>query len=227
MDATPKPLHAALICAMSQQTTLDRKAPGQDIVVPGGTWAGEQGQVMQTETRNDPAPGDGDTPAASRLAAAASKVTVGDVATTQGAVPDGAGTDAVARAWLRRQMLPSLALMMVRGATSRCPVCGEGRLFQGYVRLVPQCGACGAPLAAVRADDAPPYFTIFITAHIIIALVVLTTHDSALPVWSMILGFVPLTLVIALLLLRPVKGAVVGVMLKLGLIGEHRDGSGT
>ena len=81
-------------------------------------------------------------------------------------------------------------------------------------------GACGAPLAAVRADDAPPYFTIFITAHIIIALVVLTTHDSALPVWSMILGFVPLTLVIALLLLRPVKGAVVGVMLKLGLIGE-------
>ncbi|WP_428378184.1 DUF983 domain-containing protein [Lichenicoccus sp.] len=115
----------------------------------------------------------------------------------------------------------------MRGAAARCPVCGEGRLHAGYLRLVCRCSACGAPLAAVRADDAPPYFTILITAHIIIALVVLTTHDSTLPIWSMIAAFVPLTLVVAMLLLRPVKGATVGVMLKLGLIGEHRDDNGT
>jgi uncharacterized protein (DUF983 family) len=131
--------------------------------------------------------------------------------------------DDAARAWLARQTLPGLTLMMARGAVGRCPVCGEGKLFAGYVRLVERCASCGAPLGAVRADDAPPYFTIFITAHFIIALVVVAGQDTDLPVWVMVAFFVPLTLVIAMLLLRPVKGATVGVMLKLGLIGEHRE----
>nr|WP_321984408.1 DUF983 domain-containing protein [uncultured Lichenicoccus sp.] len=175
---------------------------------------------MQTGTSGAPAHDGTASPVGAARPAAASKAAQGDV--IRGDPP---GTDAEARAWLEKQALPSLMLMMMRGATGRCPVCGESRLYDGYLRLVRRCGACAAPLGSVRADDAPPYFTIFITAHIIIALVVLTTHDSSLPVWSMILAFVPLTLVMALLLLRPVKGATVGVMLKLGLIGEHRDGS--
>ena len=131
--------------------------------------------------------------------------------------------DEAARAWLAQQTLPGLPAMMVRGAVGHCPVCGQGRLFAGYLGLVERCASCGAPLGAVRADDAPPYFTIFITAHFIIALVVATGRGTALPVWAMAAIFLPLTLVIALLLLRPVKGATVGVMLKLGLIGEHRE----
>jgi len=136
-----------------------------------------------------------------------------------------AGDDA-ARAWLTLQTLPKLPLMMTRGGIGRCPVCGEGRLYAGYLRVVERCASCSAPLGAVRADDAPPYFTIFITAHLIIALVVVTGQRTSLPVWSMIAFFPPLTVVIAMLLLRPVKGATVGVMLKLGLIGEHREGTG-
>lgn len=127
------------------------------------------------------------------------------------------------RAWLARQTLPKLPLMMARGCTGRCPVCGSGRLYAGYLRVVGNCASCAAPLGAVRADDAPPYFTIFITAHLIIALVVVTGQHTDLPVWSMIAFFLPLTVVIAMLLLRPIKGATVGAMLKLGLIGEHRD----
>ncbi|WP_240759121.1 DUF983 domain-containing protein [Lichenicoccus roseus] len=133
--------------------------------------------------------------------------------------------DDEARAWLEAQSLPPLVSMVLHGLSARCPVCGAGRLYAGYLRLVPRCSACKAPLGAVRADDAPPYFTIFITAHIIIALVVLSTRSSSLPIWSLIAMLVPLTLVVALLLLRPVKGATVGVMLSLGLIGAHRDGA--
>ncbi len=183
---------------------------------------------MHTGAGDDPPPGDGEIPtnAGVRVVAAASETAPRDVDTVEN---DGIGSvrDADARVWLRRQTLPPLALMMMRGAVARCPVCGEGHLHDGYLRLVPRCSACGAPLGSVRADDAPPYFTIFITAHIIIALVVLTTHDSRWPIWSLIAVFVPLTLFVALLLLRPVKGATVGVMLKLGLIGEHRDDNGT
>ena len=134
-----------------------------------------------------------------------------------------AAGDDVARAWLTRQELPALPLMMVRGCTGRCPVCGQGRLFAGYLRVVPRCASCAAPVGLVRADDAPPYFTIFITAHLIIAAVVVTDQQTDLPIWAMIAFFLPVTVMIAMLLLRPVKGATVGVMLKLGLIGEHRD----
>ena len=134
-----------------------------------------------------------------------------------------AAADDAARAWLARQELPKLPLMMLRGGTGCCPVCGNGRLYDGYLRLVARCASCAAPLGSVHADDAPPYFTIFITAHLIIAAVVVADQETDLPIWAMIAFFLPLTVMIAMLLLRPVKGATVGVMLKLGLIGEHRD----
>jgi len=131
-----------------------------------------------------------------------------------------------ARAWLALQTLPAMPLLMARGGLGRCPVCGQAKLFAGYLRVVGHCASCAAPLGSVRADDAPPYFTIFITAHLIIALVVVTGQHTNLPIWAMTAFFLPLTVVIAMLLLRPVKGATVGVMLKLGLIGEHRDETG-
>jgi uncharacterized protein (DUF983 family) len=131
--------------------------------------------------------------------------------------------DDAARAWLAAQSLPGLPVMLARGALGHCPVCGEGRLFTGYIRLVERCASCAAPLGAVRADDAPPYFTIFITAHIIIALVVTVGRQTTLPVWVMVAFFLLLTVLCAMLLLRPIKGATVGAMLKLGLIGEHRE----
>ena len=134
-----------------------------------------------------------------------------------------AADDDAARAWLARQELPRLPLMVARGGAGRCPMCGQGKLYDGYLRLVAQCASCAAPLGAVRADDAPPYFTIFVTAHLIIAAVVGADQKTNLPIWAMIAFFLPLTVMIAMLLLRPVKGATVGVMLQLGLIGEHRD----
>ncbi len=136
---------------------------------------------------------------------------------------DAAAGDDAARAWLARQDLPGLPLMLARGGAGRCPMCGRGRLYDGYLHLVARCASCAAPLGLVRADDAPPYFTIFITAHLIIAAVLVTDQRTDLPIWAMIAFFLPLTVMIAMLMLRPVKGATVGVMLKLGLIGEHRD----
>ena len=132
---------------------------------------------------------------------------------------------AASRAWLARQTLPALSVTMLRGLAGRCPVCARAPLFAGYLRQVQHCASCGAPLGAVHADDAPPYFTIFITAHLIIALVVVTGRETSFPIWGMTAFFLPLTLAVAMLLLRPIKGATVGVMLKLGLIGEDLDES--
>lgn len=105
-----------------------------------------------------------------------------------------------------------------RGLLGRCPVCGQGRIFSGFLRVVPNCAHCGAPLGAARADDAPPYFTIAITGHIVIPGMLILEQAESPPLWVHAAIWIPLTLVLALGLLRPVKGATVGLMLKLGMM---------
>ena len=118
--------------------------------------------------------------------------------------------------------VPSLPVAMLRGARGLCPTCGLARAFSGYLRVVPQCAACGTPLGEVRADDAPPYFTVFIVAHVVVGLMFLTYRAYDPPYWVQMAIWLPVTLVMALALLRPIKGATLGVMLKLDIM-KHAD----
>ena len=114
--------------------------------------------------------------------------------------------------------VPSLATAMGRGLMGRCPACGKGRLFDGFLRVVAQCTNCGAPLGLARADDAPPYFTILIVGHIVIPAMLIMQKMSDPPTWLLSVIFVPLTIMLALGLLRPVKGATVGLMLTFNML---------
>lgn len=107
---------------------------------------------------------------------------------------------------------------LLRGLRGLCPACGQTRIFQGYLTVVPRCLACSAPLGEVRADDAPPYFTIFIVGHVVVGgmFAVDRAYDPAL--WLQALIWIPATIALSMLLLRPIKGATVGLMLKLGFM---------
>ncbi len=114
--------------------------------------------------------------------------------------------------------VPSLPIALLRGARGKCPACGLTRCFAGYLRVTPQCAACGAPLGEVRADDAPPYFTVFIVAHVVVGLMLLTDQAYDPPFWLQAVVWLPFTVIFTMLLLRPVKGATLGLMLKLGMM---------
>jgi uncharacterized protein (DUF983 family) len=116
---------------------------------------------------------------------------------------------------------PSFWSGLGRGACGRCPACGDGRLFAGYLRLSPSCSGCGAPLAALRADDAPPYFTIFLAGHLLLPFVLWIERAWQPPMWLHMALWLPLFTVICTLMLRPVKGAVVGWMMRLGITGTE------
>ncbi len=120
--------------------------------------------------------------------------------------------------------LPSLPRAVGRGLLGRCPACGETHLFNGYLRVVPECRHCGAPLGLAQADDAPPYFTIFVVGHIVIPLMFIVDRARSPSVWVLSAIFLPLTLVLSLVLLRPIKGGTVGLMLKLGMVKSAADG---
>jgi uncharacterized protein (DUF983 family) len=119
--------------------------------------------------------------------------------------------------------LPPLWTMLKRGAVNRCPVCGVGKVFAGFLTIAPECTNCHTQLGRLRADDAPPYFVIFIAGHLLVPVIFWVEKAYEPPMWLHMVVWLPLFTVICTLLLRPVKGAVVGWMLKLGFKGDEPD----
>ncbi len=113
---------------------------------------------------------------------------------------------------------PGMATALWRGFAGTCPNCGQAKLFRGWLRQVDSCPRCAAPLGAIRADDAPPYFVILLVAHVVIGSQVALDSVMQLSLWTEAAIFLPLTLVLSLGLLRPVKGATVGLMWQLGML---------
>ncbi len=112
--------------------------------------------------------------------------------------------------------VPPLFTAIGRGVRGLCPACGEARAFGRFLKIVPVCPSCGAPLGTARADDAPPYFTIVLVGHIVIPLILLL--QNVFTDWELTAIFLPLTAVLCLALLQPVKGAVLGVMVTFGML---------
>jgi uncharacterized protein (DUF983 family) len=115
---------------------------------------------------------------------------------------------------------------MRRGFRCRCPNCGQGKLFRAYLKVVDRCTVCGTELFHQRADDAPPYFVILITGHIVVPIALIVETELAPPLWLHALLWGPLTVAMALGLLQPVKGAIVGWQWATYMHGfdpDHRD----
>lgn len=121
---------------------------------------------------------------------------------------------------------PPLVSALLRGAAGACPACGRGRLFRGFLRPAAACSACGTGFARIRSDDAPPYVTLFIVGHIVVPLMLIAERDLAPPLWQMAALFLPLAALLSLGLIRPVKGATIGLMLHLGITGDDEPSRG-
>lgn len=136
-----------------------------------------------------------------------------------------AGETAAAPVFAKPLVLPA----MLRGISGRCPACGQGHAFAGYLKVVSACRSCGAPLGNARADDAPPYFTLFIVGHLVIPPIVVWERSGSPSSWLLAALFLPLTAALTLGLLRPVKGATLGLLVAFGLMkprGAPADESG-
>lgn len=112
-----------------------------------------------------------------------------------------------------------LVRSMARGFVGRCPHCGEGKVFGRFLKVRPECTACGLELHHHRADDLPPYLVIFLVAHIVGYAILELEMGYDIPLWFQLSFWPVFTLVFALGLLQPVKGAVVGLQYGLGMHG--------
>jgi len=96
------------------------------------------------------------------------------------------------------------------GLQRKCPNCGQGHLFSGYLKVRPTCDVCGHNNGAYRADDAPPYFTILIVGHLIVAPLLAFGFIITWPADKVLAVTLPSLVILTLLILPLVKGAVLG-----------------
>jgi uncharacterized protein (DUF983 family) len=106
-----------------------------------------------------------------------------------------------------RPMVPAIK----NGMRQRCPCCGTGPLYRAYLKVVDVCTVCGTELHHQRADDAPPYVTMFITGHIIVAALLFVERQFAPPEWLHLVIWLPVTALLSLWLLPRVKGALIAI----------------
>lgn len=107
-----------------------------------------------------------------------------------------------------------------RGFLGHCPACGKGAMFRAYLKVNDRCPVCHEELHHHRADDAPPYVTMFVVGHIVVACVLAAEAlMSDVPFWLEAVLWCTLTAVLSLLLLPRVKGAFVALQWSLRMHG--------
>src|SRR6202051_877913 len=111
-----------------------------------------------------------------------------------------------------------------RGFRGRCPRCGEGKLFRAFLKVDDHCSVCELDFTPHRADDLPAYLVIVIVGHVVVPTILWIETDFSPSVPLQLAIYLPFTLVLSLLLLQPVKGAVVGVQWALRMHGFDEQG---
>ncbi|MEM7444474.1 MAG: DUF983 domain-containing protein [Pseudomonadota bacterium] len=97
------------------------------------------------------------------------------------------------------------------GLRCRCPRCGEGRLFAGYLAVVDECEHCGLRLADNDSGDGPAVFLIFIVGFLAVALAIWVEVRWEPPMWVHAVVSGGFVIALSLALLRPAKAYVLAL----------------
>ncbi|MEN6543321.1 DUF983 domain-containing protein [Parvibaculum sp.] len=92
------------------------------------------------------------------------------------------------------------------GLRNCCPRCGEGKLFTGFLTIPPKCGKCGLDYNFADAGDGPAVFIMMIAGFIVVGLALYVEFTYQPPYWVHAVLWIPLTLLLTVGLLRPLKG---------------------
>ena len=107
--------------------------------------------------------------------------------------------------------LPTLTESAVRGIACRCPRCGQGKLYAGFLNLRAKCCSCGLDYAFIDAGDGPAVFIIMIAGAIVVAAALIVEVKYQPPFWLHAALWLPLTLAVTLWPLRAMKSLLIAL----------------
>jgi uncharacterized protein (DUF983 family) len=100
---------------------------------------------------------------------------------------------------------------ILAGLACRCPACGKGKLFDGFLTLKPRCDACGLDYAFIDAGDGPAVFVILLAGFVVVAAALIVEVVYQPPFWLHAVLWGPLILITTLVPLRAMKGVLVAL----------------
>ncbi len=106
---------------------------------------------------------------------------------------------------------PTLTQSALRGLACKCPRCGEGKLYDGFITLRPSCANCGLDYAFIDAGDGPAIFIIMISGAIVVAAALIVEVKYQPPFWLHAALWGPLILATTLLPLRSMKALLIAL----------------
>jgi uncharacterized protein (DUF983 family) len=100
------------------------------------------------------------------------------------------------------------------GLTCKCPSCGKGKLFRGFLDVAEACETCGQDFSAVNSGDGPAVFIILIVGFIVGGLAVGMELMFHPPYWLQLTIWLPTILILSIGLLRPFKAYLIALQFK-------------
>ncbi len=105
----------------------------------------------------------------------------------------------------------SLSQTVLRGLACRCPRCGKGRLFAGFIDLKPSCDQCGLDYAFIDVGDGASVFLIMIAGAIVVGCALVVEIKYQPPFWLHAALWLPLILLTTVGPLRPMKSLLIAL----------------
>jgi uncharacterized protein (DUF983 family) len=87
-------------------------------------------------------------------------------------------------------------------------------LFEGFLTVRSRCPACGTDLSAQDSGDGPVAFIVLIVGAIVVGLALIAEVRYEPPIWLHLLLWLPLTIVLVLALMRPLKAILIALQYK-------------
>ena len=109
------------------------------------------------------------------------------------------------------ETMPTVTESAIRGIACRCPRCGRGKLYAGFLTLAPRCNACGLDYAFIDAGDGPAIFVIMIAGTIVVACALIVEVRYQPPFWLHAVLWLPLIAATTLLPLRSMKSLLIAL----------------
>ena len=98
------------------------------------------------------------------------------------------------------------------GLKQNCPKCGQAGLFRKYIVPIEICPSCGQDWRDIRAELAPSWAAMTISAHIVALVYHLFIFGNGWPYWLQTLSAMILAVIICLAALPPMKGLFMAII---------------
>jgi uncharacterized protein (DUF983 family) len=112
---------------------------------------------------------------------------------------------------MQDETLPTVTESALRGLACKCPRCGKGKLYAGFLDLRPACEVCGLDYAFIDSGDGPAIFLIMIAGAIVVGCALIVEVKYQPPFWVHAALWLPLILATTLLPMRSMKSLLIAL----------------